>query len=173
MLDRDVAAQVDQEGRMSSTRRAVRSALIVAGMVSLVGVSSALAQRSEKRYGFGAPPAPPSQPTVPYPGATVTIDPRWYRMQQPQPAHRQQQPRYPQYPTAYYVPAPAYYPSGGGTVYDTNGRPLYTGFEAAPSSVNNDFPVATPDLTGSPYVVIEGGTMIVDFGNGDRRAVPS
>ena len=73
----------------------------------------------------------------------------------------------------YYAPAPVYYPSGAGTVYDTNGRPLYTGYEAAPSSENNDFPVATPDLTGSPYVVIEGGTMIVDFGNGDRRAVPS
>lgn len=157
---------------MSMTYRAARSAVVVAGMMSLVGASSALAQRSEKRYGFGAPAAPPSQPTTPYPGATVTIDPRWYQMQQgPAPRHRQQ--RYPQYPTAYSLAAPVYYPSGGGAVYDTNGRPLYVGYETAPSSTNNDFPVATPDLTGSPYVVIEGGTMIVDFGNGDRRAVPS
>ena len=158
---------------MSKTHRAARSALVVAGMMSLVSASSALAQRAEKRYGFGAPPAAPSQPTTPYPGATVTIDPRWYQMQRVSAAGHRQQQRYPQYPTAYYAPAPVYYPSGAGTVYDTNGRPLYSGYEAAPSAVNNDFPVATPDLTGSPYVVIEGGTMIVDFGNGDRRAVPS
>ena len=70
---------------MSMTHRAARSALVVAGMMSLVSASSALAQRSEKRYGFGAPPAPPSQPTTPYPGATVTIDPRWYPMEQAPP----------------------------------------------------------------------------------------
>lgn len=155
---------------MRMIHRAARSALVVACMSSLVSASSALAQRSPKRYGFGAPPAPPSQPATPYPGATVTIDPRWYQMQQV-PASRHRPQRYPQYPSAYY--APVYYATGSGTVYDTNGRPLYTGSEATPSSVANDFPVATPDLTGSPYAVIDGGTMIVDFGNGDRRAVPS
>jgi hypothetical protein len=34
-------------------------------------------------------------------------------------------------------------------------------------------PASTPDLRGSAYVVGEGGAMIVDFGDGYRRAIPS
>jgi hypothetical protein len=33
--------------------------------------------------------------------------------------------------------------------------------------------MSTPDLSGSPYVVVDGGMMVVDFGNADRRAIPS
>jgi hypothetical protein len=32
-------------------------------------------------------------------------------------------------------------------------------------------PAAVPDLSGSPYVALEGGVISVDFGNGDRRNV--
>jgi hypothetical protein len=81
-----------------------------------------------------------------------------------------------------YGQAPVYYPSvgygmGGGGVYDTNGRPLSSAYDAqaaAPMTPSGDYGGgATPDLSGSPYTVIDGGTMVVDFGNGDRRAVPS
>jgi hypothetical protein len=159
---------------MSSMSLARRSVLVVAGALALVGASStATAQRAHPRPALGPPPTPPA-PTTPYPGATVTIDPRWYSyqpLQQRALRHQQQRPS-----AVYYVPVPSYqyYPAGGygGGVYDTNGRPLSSGFDA-PAPVDNDYPAATPDLSGSPYAVIDGGTMIVDFGNGDRRAVPS
>jgi hypothetical protein len=156
---------------MSSISLAGRSVLVVAGMLALASVpSAASAQRANPRPALGPPPTPPA-PTTPYPGATVTIDPRWYGYQPvPRPVRRHQQ------QSAYYVPVPSYpyYPASGygGGVYDTNGRPLFSGFDA-PAPVQSDYPAATPDLSGSPYAVIDGGTMIVDFGNGDRRAVAS
>lgn len=160
---------------MSSTSLPRRSALALIGALALAGAPSAvLAQRAHPRPALGPPPTPPSPPATPYPGATVTIDPRWYVYPTvPQQGRRHQQQR----SATYYVPVPyPYYPAagygGGGGVYDTNGRPLDSGFEA-PAPVQYDFPAATPDLSGSPYTVIDGGTMIVDFGNGDRRAVPS
>jgi hypothetical protein len=143
--------------------------------MGLVAALPSQAQRPHPTPGFGPPPTPPAPPSTPYPGATVTIDPRWYGMQQHVPVQRRGQ-RGMQYPVSYYIPVPVYYPSGGyggGTVYDTNGRPLSGGFEEPTPAPRYDVPPATPDLSGSPYVVIDGGTMVVDFGNGDRRAVPS
>jgi hypothetical protein len=163
---------------MSRPSLARRTALVVAGAIGLWGVPSiAIAQRTTPRPALGPRPTPPAPPTVPYPGATVTIDPRWYGhqpMSRPSRRYQQQGPG-----SGYYMSAPVYYPSvgyGGGGVYDTNGRPLSSGYDApmaAPTAPQYDFPAATPDLSGSPYVVIDGGTMVVDFGNGDRRAVPS
>jgi len=158
--------------------RAVRSALVVAGTVGIfVAPSRALAQRAHPRPGVAAQAPPVSQPTTPYPGATVTIEPGWYnnRRTLPGPLRRHQQSA----PVVYYVPVPsayAGYSSGGygGNVYDTNGRPLYMGYyEMQASTPPSDFPIGTPDLSGSPYVVGDGGAMQVDFGNGDRRTLPS
>jgi hypothetical protein len=78
----------------------------------------------------------------------------------------------------------------GGPVYDANGRPLYNGYDwpaasqspyqpgLSPSSYPlgpslNWYPPATPDLSGSAYVVLRDGSMQVDFGGGDTRTVPS
>lgn len=163
---------------MSSTGCAVRSALVViAGALGISGGSStADAQRAHPRYGVAAQPAPEPRITTPYPGATVTIDPSWYdRRRIAAPGHRYQ--RSAPAVVYYYVPVPSGYAYAsqagyGGNVYDTNGRPLYSGFDApAPSQYAP--PIGTPDLSGSPYVAVDGGAMVVDFGNGDRRAIPS
>jgi hypothetical protein len=159
---------------MSRLSIARHAALVVVAAIGVGGVSSpAVAQRTTPRPALGPNPVPPA-PTTPYPGATVTIDPRIYQQQRvfrPGRGHRHQN---------VYTQAPIYYPTvgygSGGGVYDTNGRPLWSGYDAqpaAPMTSQGDFPPATPDLSGSPYTVIDGGTMIVDFGNGDRRAVPS
>jgi hypothetical protein len=166
---------------MSSTDRAVRSALVVAaGALGIVGASSsAAAQRRNPVVAQAAapPPEPRTMPYVPYPGATVIIDPRLSGFQQmhPQLRHPQRQ----QAPVVYYIPVPVPMGNGygggggyGGGVTDVNGRPLYIGTEA-PASASSQYegPLGTPDLTGAPYVVGEGGAMVVDFGNGDRRTV--
>jgi hypothetical protein len=68
------------------------------------------------------------------------------------------------------------YGDGYGGVYDTNGRPLSSYYDVmaqSPWPSPMGAPVGTPDLSGSPYVVVEGGMMVVDFGNADRRAIPS
>jgi len=89
-------------------------------------------------------------------------------------------------PVVYVIPVPmgpgygdyygsygyGYPPPRAGGVYDTNGRPMTPiGFDAGPAA--NAVPSYTPDLSGSPYVVIEGGAMLVDFATGDRRSIPS
>jgi hypothetical protein len=119
--------------------------------------------------------------TVPYPGATVTVDPQlyqlWYRQQFPQrfPQQRRLHDRggspgyYPQVQATY--PVYPYYPYAGGGVTDANGRPLY--IENDPSNYQGGYGLGTPDLSGSPYVAGPNGMMAVDFGNGDARSVPS
>jgi hypothetical protein len=78
----------------------------------------------------------------------------------------------------YYYPAPygyPYYPYGsyGGGVTDATGRPLYIPESADPPANRYEYPAGTPDLSGSPFVVLDGGTMLVEFRNGERRTVPS
>jgi hypothetical protein len=160
---------------MSRLSIARRAALVVVA-AGVCGVSStAAAQRTTPRPALGPRPVPPA-PTTPYPGATVIIDSRQYAPQRDFRSRRVHQNQ------GAYLQAPMYYPAagygGGGGVYDTNGRPLWAGYDAqasqgSPMAPQGDFPAATPDLSGSPYAVIDGGTMVVDFGNGDRRAVPS
>ena len=177
----------------STTRRSHRMLVVAAGACAIVGAAlPAFAQESRApRIARAGQPAPPPPSATPYPGASVTIDPQWYEYQRTTAQPRYRHPSAP--PVVYYVPVPAgypyyqsypTYPSGGG-VYDTNGRPLSSGFDApvwAPSSQYGQggagapgytAPGYTPDVSGSPYVIIDGGAMVVDFGNGDRRAISS
>jgi hypothetical protein len=174
---------------MKSTTRAARSALVViAAALGVAGASSsAVAQRIAHAGTGGQAIAPPT--TVPYAGATVMIQQPFGNGGQRFPGlfghhHRlpfvviPQASYYPYYPVPTGYP---YYPQGGygGAVYDANGRPLYNGYDAngyaapGPTPNPNWYPSATPDLSGSPYVAIEGGVIVVDFGNGDSRSVPS
>ena len=192
-----------------TTRRSHRMLVVAAGACAIVGAAlPAIAQEETRppRIARAAQPAPPPPSATPYPGASVTIDPQWYDYQRTMAQPRYRHPSAP--PVVYYVPVPVgypyyqtypsypVYPSGGhsgGGVYDTNGRPLSSGFDApvwAPSSQYGQggagapgypapgypapahtAPGYTPDVSGSPYVVIDGGAMVVDFGNGDRRAI--
>jgi hypothetical protein len=163
---------------MSRMRLARRSALVVAAgtFLGMVASSAAHAQRSNPRPGRAASAPPPPAPATPYPGASIIVDPRGYGSQRAQfpdrhPSRRHQR----QSSGVIFVPVPGAYGSGGGGVYDTNGRPLYAGYDAAVSApASPDYPMhGTPDLSGSPYVVIDGGAMVVDFGNNDRRVAPS
>ena len=75
-----------------------------------------------------------------------------------------------------YVPIPLYYGyvAQPSRVTDVDGRPLGEAFEMQASREEaSSFPVYTPDLSGSPYVVIDGGAMVVDFGDGLRRTFAS
>lgn len=159
---------------MSRLSIARRAALVVAAALGVGGIAStAAAQRTTPRPALGPRPVPPA-PTSPYPGATVIVDPRVFLGQEPRFRRRGH------HNLGAFAQSPVYYPTGGygggGGVYDTNGRPLWSGNDAppaAPMAPPNEYAGTTPDLRGSPYSVIEGGTMVVDFGNGDRRAVPS
>jgi hypothetical protein len=139
-------------------------------------MTSVASAQHKPRIGTAARPAPPPpQMTVPYPGATVTVDPQlyqlWYQQnfprRNPLPQH---QPRYDRGASqVYYVPYPVY-PSYGGGVTDANGRPLYV--ETPPMPTDGGYGLGTPDFSGTPYVVDQDSRMVVDFGNG-VRTIPS
>ncbi|MDB4879067.1 MAG: hypothetical protein JWL60_513 [Gemmatimonadetes bacterium] len=167
---------------MITLARAVRCAAL-AGIIALAAAPAADAQRSQPRPGVGAPDPVPTAPTVPYPGANVTFDPRAYTLPRTGTSHRRApaQPGTP--PVVYVIPVPVggygdygsygygYPPPRAGGVYDTNGRPMSSiGFEAGPAA--SAAPSYTPDLSGSPYLVVEGGAMLVDLASGERRSVP-
>lgn len=164
---------------MDRKSRVVSSALVViAGSLALAGAATpAVAQRP--RVGRAGQPTPQPTVTTPYPGATIFVPPTWYVEQRYSPQFRRHH-RAPFVvpPVVYYYPVPSGYPYyqgsgyGGGVVYDANGRPLSSGFDD-PAPTQYDYPAGTPDLSGSPYLVLEGGTMLVEFGNGDRRMIPS
>jgi hypothetical protein len=169
---------------MSRLSIARRAALVVVAAAGVCGLSStAAAQRTTPRPALGPTPAPPVPPAIPYPGATVTVDQRAFEQQRLFLQQRFARSGRRQHNQAGgFVQTPIYYPTAGyggaSAVTDVNGRPLWNGYDgqsqqAAPVAPQSDFPMATPDLSGSPYVVIDGGTMVVDFGNGDRRAVPA
>lgn len=172
---------------MVSTGRARHSALVVAGVIAAAGISPAASAQRSHPITVQAVQVETPRATTPYPGATVIIEPGWFtrqQQQQQQPQHQEQgQRRERQHaaPRVVYVPVPSgygYYPQAsyypqtgyGGGVYDTNGRPLSSGYE---STATAPYLPSTPDLSGSPYVVIGGGAMVVDFGTSDRRVVPS
>ena len=166
--------------RSYQVRRFTFTAL--AGLLGVTATTSVARAQQKPRIARAAAPAPPPpQMTVPYPGATVTVDPQlyqlWYQQNRPQrnplPQHR---PPYDRGGTqVYYVPYPVYssypsYPSYGGGVTDANGRPLY--IETAPAPSAGAFGLGTPDLSGTAYVVDQDGRMVVDFGTG-VRTIPS
>lgn len=153
----------------------------IAGVLGVAAMTSdAGAQRKPRIATAAAPPPPPPQMTVPYPGATVTVDPQlyqlWYRQNLPQRNQQHRPPNQRVSPPVYYVPVPypAYssYPSYGGGVTDANGRPLYIETPPPTPYEGGGYGLGTPDLTGTPYVVDQAGRMIVDFGSG-VRTIPS
>jgi hypothetical protein len=167
--------------RSQQVRRFTRFTMVAfAGVLGVAAMTSDASAQHKPRIGTAARPAPPPpQMTVPYPGATVTVDPQlyqlWYQQQYGRPY--QQQGPLPQHhprdgratPPVYYVPYPTYpsYPSYGGGVTDANGRPLYV--ESAPEPSQGGYGLGTPDLSGTPYVVDRNSRMLVDFGSGPRE----
>jgi hypothetical protein len=172
---------------MSVTTRAVRAAIVVAGLLGFSGMSAtAVAQRYQRveprapqpARAYVAPPqsvrAAQSRPRIgtaaqPRPTVDQRFGSTFNRDQRNSPQHRFRRVSAPA--IVYYIPVPSdgY---GAGGVYDTDGRPLYAAYamEVARQSVS---PISMPDLSGSSYVVAEGGAMVVDFGDGNRRTVPS
>jgi hypothetical protein len=156
--------------------------IALAGALGIASMSLTASAQRRPRVGTAARPAPqPPQMTVPYPGATVTVDPQlyqlWYQQQfgqrfpqgmqhRPSRQHPSQQGNFP-VQVAY--PVYPYYPVAGG-VTDANGRPLYIETDPAPSQ--EGYGLGTPDLSGTPYVADANGRMLVDFGSG-VRAIPS
>jgi hypothetical protein len=171
---------------MNRTGRAVRAALVVAGSLAASGAASAAGAQYVARGGQQV--TPPT--TVPYPGATVVIQQPAGHGNQRFPGQMRQHQRLPfgGVPQVVYYPVPVgysyYVPSGcGASVCDVNGRPLFRGFDDPPPgqsqnvnqspSQNPDwYPPSTPDLSGSPYIVLGDGSMQVEFGYGDARTVP-
>ena len=168
---------------MSRSLQVGRFAIVaVAGVLGIASMARTADAQHKPRIGAAARPAPPPpQMTVPYPGATVNVDPQlyqlWYQQQygqrypqgSPLPQHRSPYQRGGS--SVYYVPVPyPAYPSYGGAVTDANGRPLYV--ETAPPPMEGGYGLGTPDLSGTPYVVDADGRMLVDFGSG-VRSIPS
>jgi hypothetical protein len=161
--------------RIQQVRRLAIAAL--GGALGVAAMTPVASAQHKPRIGTAARPAPqPPQMTVPYPGATVNVDPQlyqlWYRQNVPLPQHRPPHQRVS--PPVYYIPVPypAYssYPSYGGGVTDANGRPLYV--ETPPAPTDGGYGLGTPDLSGTPYVVDQDSRMVVDFGTG-VRTIPS
>lgn len=156
---------------MGRSPRSIQSvAVVVAALLALITPAAAVAQAGRPAT---AQPAQPerARPSRPYPRVRVSGGehrmPSQYR-------------HYRESPLIVYVPVPMDYyygaPRGHGNVYDTNGRPLADQHERAESYAANatpSFQAYTPDLSGSPYVVGEGGAMVIDFGEGRRVSVPS
>jgi hypothetical protein len=167
---------------MVSSHRAMRTVLVLAGgTLLLVATSTAEAQqrRRDPRVAVAAQPRPEPPQTDPRRAPTwygTAGDPRrpigW------DDGRTQNQRR--RGPTIIYVPVPGgyghrygpgYYSGYGyGGVTDATGRPLYSGWESAPSTGGYGY---TPDLSGAPYAVSAEGMMVVDFPTGERRAFPS
>jgi hypothetical protein len=174
---------------MSGTDRAIRAAVIIlAGALGVTSASSAAgAQIRRQPVAQAAQPAPPrpqpprrvapsgsygAGPRIAYGASPLLPFPRQHR--------RYRQERY--LPPVIYYPVPSYgygYGSGyenvyscGSSVCDVNGNPVMRGFDD-PYQNQMMSPASVPDLSGSPYVALEGGVISVDFGNGDRRNVPS
>jgi hypothetical protein len=171
---------------MAASNRLTRTTLVLATGATLLAVAStAEAQRRQPRIGVAAPAQPEPRQTDPRlpPGTYITNGP------QRRPGHwddgRPRDPRH-RAPTVVYVPVPVdgYYGYGYGSysgygsyvarpfggVTDANGRPLASGYDAAPSTGGAGY---TPDLGGSPYAVTDEGMMVVDLPSGERRAFPS
>ncbi|HEU4721719.1 MAG TPA: hypothetical protein VFS59_10195 [Gemmatimonadaceae bacterium] len=164
---------------MVSHTTATRTALVVAGaMAALAATSTADAQqRRDPRIAVAAPPR------VERPQTDPRRAPTWYGTGDPRgrPGRWEDdrsRGRRSSAPTVIYVVpggygygyGAGYYGSVYGGVTDANGRPLYSGYESAPSGGGYGY---TPDLTGAPYAVSDEGMMVVDFPSGTRRAFPS
>ena len=164
---------------MVSRNPATRTALLAAGAMAVLAATSTAdaQQRRDPRIAVAAPPRAERPQTDP------RRAPTWYGTGDPRGrpgrweddrsrGHRTSRPS-----VIYVVPggygygyAPGYYGSVYSGVTDANGRPLYSGYESAPSTGGYGY---TPDLSGAPYAVSDEGMMVVDFPSGTRRAFPS
>lgn len=143
--------------RLSSLVRAAAAAAIALS----VALPAAGAQRHPPRYGVGVEPVPPA-PVRPHPG--------WRRDDRVPPRRTLREPAEPR--VIYVLPYGGYaQPAVAGGVTDVNGRPLSVGTQPEPGL--DAIPSFTPDLSGVPFVGIEGGRMLVDFPNGERRTFAS
>jgi len=165
---------------MSRSLQVRRFAIAATGLLLSAALTTTASAQHKPRIATAARPAPqPPQMTVPYPGATVTVDPQlyqlWYQQRFPQGRQMGQHRREQRGDQGYYPPAVSYpypyYPYVSGGVTDANGRPLYIE-EPAPTQGGYGYGLGTPDLSGTPYVADANGAMVVDFGSG-VRTVPS
>jgi len=171
---------------MHVNSRAARTALVAAGVMTLLGASTVSAQRS---YPRGSTPPTPRAPRI-----GVAASPR-------QSVPRRGDPRFgngftttqrsfdrggrnnfghqlrriPNNVGSNVVILPSEYgygygSAGYGAVYDVNGRPLYMGYESDAPTGQFTY---TPDLSGSPYRIADNGMMLVDFESGEHRGFPS
>jgi hypothetical protein len=170
---------------MSVTTRVLHTAVVVAGLLGVSGLSAtAIAQRYERNQPRASQPAraytpPPRSIRTAQPRLRIgtaaqarpNVDQRSFstlnRDQRVSPRHRFGRVSS---PAIVYIPVPS--DGYGGGVYDTDGRPLYAAYEMEVARQSAS-PIGAPDLSGSPYVVNDGGVMVVDFGDGSRRTVPS
>jgi len=68
----------------------------------------------------------------------------------------------------------AYYP--GAAVVDVGGGVAQSSYgvtSVGPTAYDGGVPAYTPDFSGTPYVAVDGGDMLVDLLNGERRRVPA
>lgn len=161
--------------------KATRATAFLVGSLGVAALSLSAGaqirhQPSQPAQATPAPTPPPRRLAPPPPSAfrppvRVGYAAEPYH-QAPYYQYRQQQRYLP--PVVYYpVYGYAYVPSGcGASVCDVNGNPVLRGFDD-PMAAQGMSPAMVPDLSGSPYVALDGGVIFVDFGNGDRRNVPA
>lgn len=178
----------DRRRDMDRADRAARAAFfVIAGALALSATTSSSAGAQEQREREHRISPPRIQPS---PRAENRTRVGFAAEAAPRNDRPFRQPRY--LPQLVYYPVPVGWGYGYGNNYgvgygagygyappvdypgvvDANGRPLYSESRDA-ATLGSYGPVGTPDLTGSPYSVVDGGAMVVDFGNGDRRTVQS
>ena len=153
----------------------MRTTLLAVGLTILATSTADAQKRRDPRVAVAASPRPQPQPVT---GLFGVYDSRTRADQLDHP--RRRDPRR-SGPTIIYVPggygygyAPGYYASPYvSSVSDAHGRPLWSGYENAPTPPSTGGYGYTPDLSGSPYAVSDEGMMVVDFASGERRAFPS
>ncbi|MDQ6633518.1 MAG: hypothetical protein M3Z10_02045 [Gemmatimonadota bacterium] len=179
---------------MTRTDRAWRAGVVIlAAAVGVIGASSGAAAQIRRQGVQAAQPAaqtPPPRRAAPLPvypsGSGMRIGYAGERNQgafQAQGQFRQHRLQQRFVPPVVYYPVPSYgygssygygygyAPTGcGASVCDVNGNPVMRGFDE-PGQNQMLSRATVPDLSGSPYVALEGGVIFVDFGNGDRRNV--
>jgi hypothetical protein len=180
---------------MPGIDRASRTAFVLlVGAFGVTSASSAGAQIRRQAVAQAAQPAPahapPPRRPAPLPvypsgnglriGYAGERNPGLFHGQGQYPGQYRQQRQQQRYlPPVVYYPVPSYgygygyAPTGcGASVCDVNGNPVMRGFDDQTQNQPMS-PAMVPDLSGSPYVTLEGGVIFVDFGNGDRRNVPA
>ena len=168
---------------MLGIARVARATFLFAGALGVVGATSTAGAQVRRQPAAAAaqPAPPPTRPSIltrpPYNPNAPRIG-YGYGAAPPQAIvrhHLRQSPFFPQTVIVYPVPVGVgYYPSGcGASVCDVNGAPVLQSFDEQERYRQQQSPATVPDLSGSPYVALDGGAILVDFGDGYRRTIPS